>query len=56
MAKLDLDDPPMDTLQDALRELKALRLGPAVTMDVVKSSFAMAKQILRTCLGLKRRD
>ena len=51
MAKLDLDDPRMDTLQDALRELKALRFGPAVTMDVAKPIFAMAKQILRTRAG-----
>lgn len=47
MAELDLNDPRMNTLRDALKELEAVRFGPAVTMEVAKPVFAMAKRILR---------
>jgi len=47
MAELDLNDPRLGTLRDALKELEAVRFGPRDTMDVAKSTFARAKQILR---------
>lgn len=47
MAELELNDPRLGKLRDALKELEAVRFGPAVTMDVAKSVFAKAKQILR---------
>ncbi len=47
MAELDQNDPRLETLRGALKELEAVRFGPAVTMDVAKSAFARAKQILR---------
>ena len=47
MAELDLNDPRMDSLRATLRELEAVRFGPAVAMDVAKPAFARAKRILR---------
>lgn len=47
MTELDLNDSRLDTLRGVLKELEAVRFGPAVTMDVAKSAFARAKQILR---------